>query len=112
MFLSTATAMIFTELTGVISVLMDGIVTSRFLGVDAYSGISLLRPFTSLILVIAGFFSTGCGILCSRQVGVGRKEEANEAFNLSAILALLAAVVIVAFGFVYPTGFPRFTEVL
>lgn len=104
MFLSTATAMIFTELTGVISVLMDGIVTSRFLGVDAYSGISLLRPFTSLILVIAGFFSTGCGILCSRQVGVGRKEEANEAFNLSAILALLAAVVIVAFGFVYPTG--------
>ena len=53
MFLSTATAMIFTEFTGVISVLMDGIVTSRFLGVDAYSGISLLIPFTSLILVIA-----------------------------------------------------------
>ena len=42
MFLSTATAMIATELTGVISVLMDGIITSRFLGVDAYSGIQAL----------------------------------------------------------------------
>ena len=35
-FLSTSAAMIFTEITGVLSVLMDGIVTSRFLGVDAY----------------------------------------------------------------------------
>ena len=39
MFLSMATAMIFTELTGVISVMVDGIVTSRFLGVDAWSSL-------------------------------------------------------------------------
>ena len=61
MFLGAAIVMITTELTGVVSVLVDGIMTSRFFGVDAYSGISLLRPFTSLIMVMAGFFSTGCG---------------------------------------------------
>ena len=104
MFLSTAVAMIATEFTGVISVLVDGIITSRFLGVEAYSGISLLRPFTSLLLVVAGFFSTGCGILCSQKIGIGDKEEANEAFNLSVILLLVFSAVIVLLGFLFPTG--------
>ena len=107
MFLSTAIAMIFTEITGVISVLVDGIVTSRFLGVDVYSGISLLRPFTSLIMVVAGFFSTGCNVLCSQQIGVGKKESANEAFNLSAILTLAVAVILVVCAFLFPTALLR-----
>lgn len=107
MFLSTATAMIATELTGVISVLMDGIITSRFLGVDAYSGISLIRPFTSMLLVISGFFSTGCGVLCSQKIGVGNREDANESFNLSALLALACAVLVLVLGFVFPTGLLR-----
>ena len=102
-FLSTSAAMIFTEITGVLSVLMDGIVTSRFLGVDAYSGISLLRPFTSLILVVAGFMSTGCGVICSQQIGKGEKETANEVFNLVTVLTLICAVLIVVFGFFMPT---------
>ena len=107
MFLSTATAMIATELTGVISVLMDGIITSRFLGVDAYSGISMIRPFTSMLLVISGFFSTGCGVLCSQKIGVGNREDANESFNLSALLALACAVLVLVLGFIFPTGLLR-----
>ena len=107
MFLSTATAMIATELTGVISVLMDGIITSRFLGVDAYSGISLIRPFTSMLLVISGFFSTGCGVLCSQKIGVGNREDANESFNLSALLALACSVLVLVLGFFFPTGLLR-----
>ncbi len=35
MFLSTSAALIFTEITGVVAILIDGAVTSRFLGVDA-----------------------------------------------------------------------------
>lgn len=107
MFLSTAIAMIFTEITGVISVLMDGIITSRFLGVDVYSGISLLRPFNSMILMIAGFFMAGCGVICSQSIGKGEKEEANEAFNLAFFLTLAAAAIIVACGFLFPTGLLR-----
>ena len=104
MFLSTSIAMIFTEITGVIAVLIDGIITSRFLGVDAYSGISLLRPFSSLVLVAAGFFSTGCGIICSQQVGKGNKNGANEAFNLTVFLALAASILVVILGFLFPGG--------
>ena len=95
MYRSTAFSLIFTELTGVIAVLIDGIVTSRFLGADAYSGISLLGPFSSMVLLVAGIFSTGCSIVCSQFVGQGRKGEANEAFNLSSLLTLLISVVVI-----------------
>ena len=65
MYSSTAIAMIFTSLTGVISVLIDGIIASRFLGSDVYSGIALLRPFTSVVMLLASFLSTGCSFVCS-----------------------------------------------
>lgn len=97
MYFSTSVSLILTELTGVVAILIDGIVASRLLGSDAYSGISLLGPFSSIVLLIAGIFSTGCSIVCAQLVGQGEKDEANEAFNLcSLITTLLSIVVIIA----------------
>ena len=81
MFRMTALAMILSEITSVAGSLIDGVLTSRFLGIDIYSGISMLRPFNSILLMLGGFLSTGCNIVCSRKVGLGEKEEANRAFN-------------------------------
>ena len=75
MFFATSIALVFTEFTGVIAVLIDGIVTSRFLGADVFSGISLVKPFSSIIMMIASFFSTGCSVTCSKLVGSGRKKK-------------------------------------
>ena len=101
-FRSTSITMIVTEITGIVAVLIDGIITSRFLGVDAYSAISLLRPFTSIILVLAGFFSTGCNIVCSGLVGSGKRDESNEAFNLTVFLTVLSAGLLVIFSLAAP----------
>lgn len=86
---STSIALIFTEVTAVLAILIDGIITSYFLGVDAYSGISLLGPLSGLVLMLAGFVSTGCTVACSQLIGVGKKEHANEAFNLSVLICLI-----------------------
>ena len=104
MFRSTALAMIATEITGVIAVFIDGIITSSFLGIDAYSGVSLLKPFTSLILLAAGMLSTGCNVLCSRLVGIGKKEEANEIFNLSLFFSLVIGALFILVSAVFPRG--------
>lgn len=104
MFLSTSIALIFTELTGVVAVLIDGAVTSRFLGVGVYSGISLVRPFSSIVLLLAGFLSTGCSIACSRMIGAGQKDAANETFNLAVALSLLFSAVLMAACFALPTA--------
>ena len=102
MFRSTALAMIATELTEVIAVFIDGIVTSSFLGIDAYSGISLLKPFATIISLAAGVLSTGCIALCSRYVGSGKKEEANIVFNFSVFLAVLISGLLLLASALFP----------
>jgi len=52
-FITIALAMIFTQLVGVSATIIDGIITSRMVGVDAYSGISLLSPLISTILLFS-----------------------------------------------------------
>ena len=95
MFLYTALAMILTQLAGVISTIIDGVITSRNLGEDAYSAISLLGPFTSILLLIATFISTGCQIVCSRYLGNGEKEKADAVFSTSLIMTILASTILV-----------------
>ena len=95
MFFRTSLSMIFTELVGVVAVFIDGIITSHYIGIDAYSGISLLGPFTSILLVIAGFLSTGSMIVCSRFIGEGKREEANEVLNLSILLSIVTSLIFI-----------------
>jgi len=95
MFLFTALALILTELAGVISTIIDGMITSRHLGEDAYSAISLLGPFVSILLLIAGFISTGSQIVCSRNLGKGEQKEADAVFSVSLIITILASAVLV-----------------
>ena len=94
MFFSSAVAMIFTQLAGYCAVLIDGIITSRALGPDAYSAISLLWPFTGVILLLSGSISTGNQVVSSNLVGAGEKEKANSAFSLSIILVMLFAALL------------------
>lgn len=95
MYRSTAVSMIVNELTGVIALLIDGIITSQSLGVEVYAGISLLKPFTSLVLLLVGVLSTGCNLVSSRMIGIGKKKEANEAFNLASLLCVLISVLLI-----------------
>ena len=102
-FLTTALAIIFTEVTGVVAVLIDGIIASQFLGADIFAGISLLRPFSRSLLIIAGFLSNGCVAVCTRLVTRGEREEANGAFNLTIILALIGSAAMILFCLLFPT---------
>ena len=102
-FLTTALAMMFTEATGVVAVLIDGIIASQFLGEELYAGISLLRPFTRIILVLAGFFASGCAAVCSRMITQGKRDEANGVFNLVVFLAIAAAAVLMLFCLLFPS---------
>ena len=95
MFLFTALALILTALAGVISTIIDGMITSRNLGEDAYSAISLLGPFVSILLLIAGYISTGSQIVCSRYLGKGEKKEADAVFSVSLMITILASAVLV-----------------
>lgn len=94
-FLSTALAMIFTQVSGVVARIIDGVLTSSFLGSEAYSAVSLLAPFTDVILWLPVFISTGSQVLCSQFTGRGDRAAANSVFSLSIILSLIIAVLLI-----------------
>ncbi|MBQ9008573.1 MAG: hypothetical protein IJ088_04495 [Clostridia bacterium] len=104
MFRTTAFAMILTELTGVVTSLIDGMLTSRFLGEAIFSGISLLKPFTSIVILLSSFLTTGTNTFCSRLVDSGKKEEAGKAFNLSVFLTAMIGLALLAACVLNPRG--------
>lgn len=127
MVFSTAVALIFTQATGTVAELIDGMITSRFIGQDAYSAVSLLRPFTGMISLLASFLATGSQVVCARLVGTGEHEEANRVLTLSAgIAAVLSAAILAGCVFFprqvfsvcgvsvekYPEIYPRMLEYL
>lgn len=95
MFLSAAMVMIFTQLIGIIATTIDGIITSKFLGQDAYSSVSLLFPVVNTISLAASFLATGAQIICSERIGKGRKEDANQAFSFVLMAVLVFAAVFI-----------------
>ena len=97
MFLSSAFVMILTQIIGLAAIIIDGIITSRVLGNIAYSAISLLQPFISIVLMLAGFLSVGNQIVCSKLVGMGEKREANAVFSASTLTALALSALLLVF---------------
>ena len=102
MFFSAAVAMIFSQVAGVVANIIDGIVTSRFLGADALSSISLLGPFISTIILISGFVSTGSQVVCGNLVGEGKRREANAVFSIAIIAISLASVIFLILCVLFP----------
>ena len=102
MFLSVALAMIFTQVVGVAAIIIDGIITSRALGPDAYSSISLFGPFMSTVILLGSFLSTGCQVVTSKYVGAGEKEKANSAFTVTLILSVLVGTLLVLSCIIFP----------
>ena len=89
--------MIFSQLVGVAAVNIDGIITSRVLGSDAYSAICLLSPLISILILLAGFISTGEQIVCSQLIGKGSSKGVNAVFSFTLIIgAVISAVFILA----------------
>lgn len=108
MFVSTAIAMIFTQLAGFGATLIDGIITSRALGPLAYSAISLFLPFTGIMLLISNTISVGVQVVSSQAVGRGEKEKANSAFTVSIIAGVVMSTFLVAMSMLWPSELFRF----
>lgn len=102
MFLSTAAAMIVTQLVGVIAGMIDGIITSNFYGTQAYSAISLSGPIVSTISMFASFIASGVQLVCSQGLGRGDLKKANVAFSAALISGGFISVLFMITGFFFP----------
>ena len=89
MFLSAGIVMALSQTISIIAIIIDGIITSRVLGIEAYSAVSLLKPLISIILLFSAFLAAGNQVICSKMVGKGKKDDAVAVFTMSLLLGPL-----------------------
>ncbi|MBQ6971696.1 MAG: ATP-binding protein [Synergistaceae bacterium] len=107
MFISTAAAMIFTQFSGYAAVFADGVITSRVLGHEAYSAISLFSHFINVIIITLVSISVASQVVSSQAVGRGEKDKANSVFTVAVFVNSLAALFFVVISVFRPSDIFR-----
>ena len=95
MFISVAVAMIFTQVVGVVAIIIDGTLTSSFVSEEAYAGISLLGPMFGTITLFCMLISTGSQVVMSKAMGKGDKEQAQSAFSFALFFGVIISAAFV-----------------
>ena len=80
--------------SGILCVMIDAIVTGRFLGADAMAASGLLQPVVMLCNVFGALFGPGVGIICTRFLGMARRERVNQVFSIVMIALVLCGSVL------------------
>ena len=77
-------------LTVSLCLLIDNIMTGRFLGVGAIAAYELANPILLAVGALGSMLAAGVQVACSKSLGSGSQEETNRGY--SSALALAAAV--------------------
>ena len=107
MFVSTSIAMIFTQFAGYAAVFTDGVITSRVLGHEAYSAISLFSHWLNIITVTWSAISVASQVVSSQAVGRGERDKANAVFTVAVIVNSIAALFFVVMSIFRPSDIFR-----
>ncbi|MBQ3864852.1 MAG: ATP-binding protein [Clostridia bacterium] len=79
-------AQIFSALTVSLCLLIDSIITGRFLGTKALAAYQLANPILLVIGAIGSMLAAGIQVACSRSLGRGSQEETNAGYSSSIVL--------------------------
>ena len=107
MFVSTSIAMIFTQFAGYAAVFTDGVITSRVLGHEEYSAISLFSHWLNIITVTWSAISVASQVVSSQAVGRGERDKANAVFTVAVIVNSIAALFFVVMSIFRPSDIFR-----
>lgn len=90
----TMVVMVVTVLSTMLGMVVDGIVTSRFLGQEYMSAYGLANPIFNLLVAINGVLAAGIQVLCAKHIGTGEIERAKQVHTISVVVAFVIAVVL------------------
>lgn len=99
LFRKTMITMLFAELAGGVTAIIDGILAGGFLGESALAASGLGSPYYSVASIISGILMTGSTNLCTNAIGKGDREGLNGAFSLTLLLSVLLSGLLAVFGF-------------
>ena len=76
--------------SGILCVLIDAIVTGKYLGTAAVTASGLTNPIVLLSSLLGILFSPGVGVICSRYMGKAEPEKCNKVFSIVMIAILIS----------------------
>lgn len=88
-FKSLIGSQIFSALAVTVCMLIDGMLTSRYLGEDAMAAYGISSAVILFVVAIGGTIAAGAQIMCSKALGNGNTEETCAAFSTAAMAGLI-----------------------
>lgn len=108
MFIQTYLVIVFSSLVVVIGTIIDGILTSRFLGEASISALGLCTPILLIVVAISGVFSAGGQINTAQHLGKGALDKAKECFSLVFFMAVIFSLIISVLIYVFSGAVAEF----
>ena len=87
-FRSFTRKMILNNLMAFMGSIINGIVISRFLGLEAMGAFQLTLPLVFVVMMLSQIVSLGVQSNCAKSIGAGRQEEASGIYSLALLLCL------------------------
>lgn len=89
--------MIVATMMAMLGLVVDGIITSRFLGPECMAAYGLVTPVVNLFMFFSGILSGGTQVICAHLIGRGKNEEARKVFSMCMLVTvILSATLMVA----------------
>ena len=89
------TAQVFAALTVSSCLLIDNIMTGRFLGVEALAAYQYSSPVLMVVGSFGALMTAGVQVTCSQSLGQGDQEETNRGYSSAVVLGLSVAAALV-----------------
>lgn len=100
-FKSIVVAQIFSALAVTVCLLIDGMLTSKFLGEDAMAAFGMAGALIFLFAAIGGTIAAGAQIVSSKALGQGDAKEANASFSSAVatgfVISIISVVIVMLF---------------
>lgn len=94
LFRGTVFSIIAATVAAMIGIVIDGVITSRFLGDDGMAAYTLVMPVVNLATAFSGILATGAQVICAQHLGAGHKHKARKAFTVCMIITVAISVVL------------------
>ena len=94
LFHGTVASIILATVAAMIGIVIDGVITSRFLGEDGMAAYTLVMPVVNLATAFSGILATGAQVICAQHLGAGHKRRARKAFSACMIITVVLSAVL------------------
>jgi Na+-driven multidrug efflux pump len=81
-----------TEFTQIGALLIDGLITSRYMGAEKMAAVGIAAPFFFLVGIIGTSIAVGLQTVCTKEMGAGNTGRMNYIFNETLEAALAVAL--------------------